>query len=396
MQGADSAKMQARKVLAVLFCALPAIRNRVRRRGGPVRRILVIRPDHLGDLLFATPSAALLRRAFPNAHITGAVGPWGRVMWEGNPNIDALEIVPFTGIVEAGRGLEPYKLLARAARRLGAGSYDLGIVLRADHWWGAALMWAAGIPKRWGYDTPGMNAWLTNSVLYTPGLHEVEQNLRLTEAVVGHTEHSDISLKINRRQGEPRLRPPCALPPNEEVQRAFVGAKGEQQEKRAIIHPGTAGANKLWTISGWAEVADRLAEKGWSVALTGSPDEQELCARIAGASKSKPLDLAGRTANVGQLVWLMERADLVLGVDSGPLHIADALGKPTLHLYGPSDEAAWGPWGDPDLHRALRAPNTRPTMQLGVALRQQEGGPQMRAITPAMVMSEIAKLTGRC
>ena len=83
---------------------------------------------------------------------------------------------------------------------------------------------------------------------------------------------------------------------------------------------------------------------------------------------------------------------MVLGVDNGPLHIADALGKPTLHLYGPSDETIWGPWGDPRKHRAFRAPGTHPAAHLETGAPGIEGGPEMRAITVDMVMGEITKL----
>ena len=163
---------------------------------------------------------------------------------------------------------------------------------------------------------------------------------------------------------------------------------------RAIIHPGTGAANKLWTISGWAEVVDNLSAEGWAVALTGSTAERSLTEAIASASTGKPLNLAGQTASLAQLTWVLDQAHIVLGVDSGPLHIAAALGKPTLHLYGPSDERIWGPWGDLRKHRALRAPSTRPTGQLDTASPELEGGPEMRAITVGMVMGEVQKLVG--
>ncbi len=105
-----------------------------------------------------------------------------------------------------------------------------------------------------------------------------------------------------------------------------------------------------------------------------------------------PLNLAGQTASLAELAWVLDHAHIILGVDSGPLHIAASLNKPTLHLYGPSDETIWGPWGDPHKHRALRASGTRPTMRLEVGSHELKGGPEMRAITPEMVVAEVAKL----
>jgi heptosyltransferase-2/heptosyltransferase-3 len=284
--------------------------------------------------------------------------------------------------------------LGRAADALAENNYDLGIVLRFDHWWGAALLWAAGVPQRWGYKTPGMSHWLTNPVPYKPGRHEVEQSFRLAEAVARSTgAWRGTPLTVDRKRGLPPLRPPLPLsmpdPPSDWL----------RATKRVAIHPGTGAANKLWTLQGWAEVIEHLSANSWSIALTGSPSERPLAEAILSESNNQPaansqqtLNLAGDTANISQLAWLFTHADMVLGVDSGPLHIAAALSRPTLHLYGPSDETIWGPWGDPNRHSALRAPGTTPTGKLDVGSDALEGGPEMRAITPEMVISEIEQL----
>ncbi|HKP52307.1 MAG TPA: glycosyltransferase family 9 protein [Chloroflexia bacterium] len=396
-------KMLARQVLVRAMHARAATRNRKGKRPGEIKRILVIRPDHLGDLLFATPALALIRQSFPEAHITGAVAPWGRAMWEDNPDLDTLVTIPFPGIAghKQGGPLAPYRMLGEVAKKLARERYDLGIALRFDHWWGAALMWVAGIPQRWGYDTPGMGAWLAGKVAYVSGRHEVEQNVRLVEGVLrrvgaGHSP----PLQVHRNQGKPSLRSPSPTPPPNAEE-----LLGEWQEARhrVVIHPGTGAANKLWTIAGWAEVVNNLRAQGWQVALTGSPGERKLVDAIAsacnsvGAWRAMPLqgdllNLVEKTASLGELTWVLSQAHLVLGVDSGPLHIAASLGKPTLHLYGPSDETIWGPWGDPDKHRVLRAPGTRPTMRLEVGSHALEGGPEMQAITPELVMAEVEGL----
>jgi ADP-heptose:LPS heptosyltransferase len=368
---------------------------------GEIKRIIIVRPDHLGDLLFATPALNIVRKALPDAHITGLVGPWGRAIWLGSPNLDALEVVRFPGIVarHEGGALGSYRLLNTTARSLSKGRYDLGIVLRFDHWWGAAMLAAAGVPRRWGYDTPGMKSWLTNVVAYTSGRHEVEQNLRLVEAVlysVGAHRTAPLPevLEINRAKGLPRLRPPLAEPVRDDSLAPWLA-----EARRVVIHPGTTAANKLWTIGGWAKVTRNLLDEGWAVAITGSPDEKRLADPIMEAigpsltEGSVLVNMAGRTASLGQLVWVLGQASMALGVDNGPLHIADALGKPSLHLYGPSDEAIWGPWGDPAMHRAFRAPGTRPTMRLETGSPALQGGPEMRSITAEMVWEEIGRLS---
>jgi ADP-heptose:LPS heptosyltransferase len=367
----------------------PALLGKAARpSSGEIKRILVIRPDHLGDLLFATPALARLRTAFPAAHITGLVGPWGRAIWQDNPNLDTLKVVAFPGISgDKGRNpLAPYNLLRNTARELSHEKYDLGVTLRFDHWWGAALLAAAGVPRRWGYDTPGMGDWLTNMVPYRPGKHEVEQNLALVEALIeGEHRILEEPLEIVRNRGIPALTPPRAIAPDLGALAGWVDAP-----RRAIIHPGTMSSNKLWTLQGWGEVAKQLVAEGWAVALTGSPNERPLVqAILAAANEPSLLSLVGATTNISQLAWVLGHANLVLGVDNGPLHIADALGKETLHLYGPSDETIWGPWGDPQKHRALRAPGTHPTSHLETGSPGMEGGPEMRAITVEMVMRVI-------
>ena len=149
-----------------------------------IARILVIRPDQLGDLLFATPALARLRAAFPTAHITGLIGSWGRPVWERQPALNDIGELPFPGIVaRPARPWEPYTLLASAARQLQTQQYDLAIILRFDYWWGALLAEQAAIPSRFGYDLPVTAPFLTNPAPYPPGRHEVEQNLALVDAV---------------------------------------------------------------------------------------------------------------------------------------------------------------------------------------------------------------------
>lgn len=97
---------------------------------------------------------------------------------------------------------------------------------------------------------------------------------------------------------------------------------------------------------GWS-----LASRGAQVVVTGSPGERASAERIAGAIPDARC-LAGRTA-LGPLAALFRRCKLVVGVDNGPLHLAVAVGVPTVHLFGPTDPAVFGPWGDPALHRVV-------------------------------------------
>jgi ADP-heptose:LPS heptosyltransferase len=105
----------------------------------------------------------------------------------------------------------------------------------------------------------------------------------------------------------------------------------------------------------WARVADELIRaNGIQVVLTGSESEREQVEGIHAQMQQPALALIGET-DLGRLAALLARADLVLGVDNGPLHLATAQGTPTVRLYGPTDPRVFGPWGDPKLHTVVQA-----------------------------------------
>ena len=115
-------------------------------------KILLIRPDHLGDLLFLTPALRYLRTLLPEAHISLMVGPWGQAVMEHNPHVDELLICEFPGFTRQAKPSlwQPYRYLFQHAKQLRQAQFDMAVVLRFDHWWGAWLAAAAGIPHRYG------------------------------------------------------------------------------------------------------------------------------------------------------------------------------------------------------------------------------------------------------
>ena len=136
----------------------------------------------------------------------------------------------------------------------------------------------------------------------------------------------------------------------------WLAARGIDPGQRLIaLHPGAGAAVKQWPVSAWVEVANRLAARpGAQIVLTGGPSEEALTAAVASALARPAFDTAGATT-LGQLAALYARCAVVLGSDSGPLHLAVAVGTRTVHLYGPVPPAKFGPWGDPGRHVVLRA-----------------------------------------
>lgn len=314
----------------------------------PSRRILVIRPDHLGDLLFATPALHFLRQRFPAAHITALVGPWGVPILAGNDDIDDLLTCSFPGFTRQPKGspFAPYRLLRSEARRLAGMSFDRAYVLRFDHWWGAWLAAEAGIPQRIGYDLPSTSPFLTSAIPYVAGRHEVVQNL----ALVG-----DEEWRLGTGDWELGRMRFAVLPRDEEAANALLGAF-DAGRPLVAIHPGSGAAVKRWRTEAWIELARALIDRhGAQLVFTGSAGEAALIDPILAALQAESAlggaarSLSGRT-DLGTLAAVYRRCALVVGPDSGPLHLAVAAGTPTVHLYGPVDQRTFGPWGDPARH----------------------------------------------
>ncbi|MEI2689615.1 MAG: glycosyltransferase family 9 protein [Anaerolineae bacterium] len=360
----------------------------------PPQRVLVIRPDHLGDLLFATPALHLLRASLPDAHIAALVGPWGEAVLAGNPDLDQILTCPFPGFTRQAKGdlLAPYRLLRGEATRLADLHFDLALVLRFDHWWGSWLAAAAGIPQRLGYAVDEVAPFLTRAIPYVRGRHEVVQNLALALAAAADSEQLAVNSGQLAAIGEQMAVNSGQLAVNSDLgsQVRGVGGRGRggtvgdfdsqwrlrfevsaEDEAAAAallpagdrplvaIHPGSGAAVKRWRSAAWAELATRLAvDLGAQVVFTGSAGEAELIDPVlallaAGSSlPARPISLAGQTS-LGVLAALYRRCALVVGPDSGPLHLAVAVGAPTVHLYGPVDRRTFGPWGSPQRHAVV-------------------------------------------
>lgn len=309
----------------------------------PPRRLLLIRPDHLGDLLLTTPALAALRAALPHAHLTLMVGPWSAEVARRGAAFDELLVCDFPGFTRRSKPhpLQPYTLLLREARRL-RGRFDLAVVLRPDHWWGALLAAAAGIPRRLGFATRLTAPLLTDALPLPSGVHASQLSVLLAARAAELAGGGPIDTARS-------VRPIFRLSAEERAWAERLTTRVTQP--LVLLHPGSGSPLKNWPARRWAVVADALAERGATVVLTGGPDDLDSPRAVAAAMTAQPLLLAGQT-NLGQLGALGERCALALGPDNGPLHLAAALGAPTLRLYGPTDPALFGPCG-PSTHAVL-------------------------------------------
>jgi ADP-heptose:LPS heptosyltransferase len=328
--------------------------------------ILLIRPDHLGDLVLTTPVLAALRQQAPHARITMMVGPWSSEVVARHPAVDRLITCPFPGFQRtAQHPLAPYTLLLRTALQLRRGRYDLAINLRPDFWWGAALLYLAQIPCRVGYALqPGL-PFLTHALPFPPAEHATVSNLRLLSAAL-----QALNMPPLDEPYTPARYPLQFTPTEQEQQWAAEGlaaASIDVATPVVVIHPGTGAPVKLWRTEAWANCArymmtDATLPTRARVIFTGSERERPMLKEIVSAIGKVPWEpLILTDISVGQLAALLWRARLVLGVDSGPLHLAVAQNTPTIHIFGPTDARIFGPWGSPEEHIVIASTQRCPT-----------------------------------
>ena len=342
-------------LLVVRLIGMPGAYTASRQTRSPrpwTSRILLIRPDHLGDLLLTTPVLHALKTRAPDVRITMMAGPWSSEIVARHPDIDDVITFPFPGFRRATQKLwTPYSLLFSAAQQLRQEHYDLVINLRPDFWWGAALAYLARIPRRVGYAISPGTPFFTHTLPYPPHEHWTVSALRLASAcleILGYAALEEPYM--------PERYPLQFTPTAEEHSWAAERLDKEGIDARTpvvVIHAGAGAAVKLWRTQAWSDCANALGTLltgpvPLRIILTGSKSERSMMEEIAGGIASPVLLVSDAT--VGQLAALLARAQLVLGVDSGPLHLAVAQRTPSVRIYGPTDARIYGPWGPAEQH----------------------------------------------
>ena len=308
-----------------------------------VRRVLVIKLRHHGDVLLCSPVFTALRRAAPHAELDALVYLETVPMLAGHPAIAEVHGIDRT-LKTRGPVTQALGELA-LWRRLRARRYDL-VVHLTDHPRGAWLARLVGArhavaPER------RRNGWLWRKCfshryllpLSTPR-HTVEQNLDALRRIGIWPDEADKPL-VMAPDAATRARADALLAANGLVPGRFI-----------LAHPGSRWMFKCWPAAPTAALLDRLADAGWRIVLTGAPDpaEAKLIAAIKAAMHSVPVDLSGQLT-LPELRVLIGNARLFIGCDTAPMHMASAAGTPVVAWFGPSGEIEWGPWRVP--HRVV-------------------------------------------
>ncbi len=300
----------------------------------PFNNILVRATNWVGDAVMAVPALQALRSQYPSAYISILARPWVAGLYGREPFCD--ELLPY----EAPRSARGLRAKRRLAAQLRHREFDCAILF-PNAFEAAALAWLARIPVRVGYARDGRSPLLTHAVP-TPAPGETPAHQRF------------YYLELLKRA---KLIPAYAASDAIRLSGAAAAvAEGRKRFADVALHgavigvsPGAAyGGAKRWLPERFAQAAIEVArERSYSVAVFGSREELPICEIVreqVEAAGVPCLNFAGGTS-LPEFIELAAACDLFLTNDSGPMHIASALGVPTVAVFGATDDQATGPTG---------------------------------------------------
>jgi predicted lipopolysaccharide heptosyltransferase III len=295
-----------------------------------VRRILVVRLRSIGDTVLATPALHALRRFLPDAEIDVLLEDWVAPLLDGSPDVNHVFTVE--------RGSTRARL--RVARELRRKGYDVAYNLHGGTT-ATMLMRAAGAQRRVGFAAYQYQSLLTDAAPPSAELwgrnptHSAEQQLALigwTGVPVTDRPRSRLAVTDAARAGVREKLPDLSAP-------------------YAVIHPAAAFATKQWATENFARLAENLHERGLRVVALAAAAERAVVAALQTAARA-PI-MSATALFLPEVTALIAGARLFVGNDSGPAHVAAAVGTPLVAVFGSSNLAHWRPWTDAP-HRIVR------------------------------------------
>lgn len=320
-------------------------------------RTAIVRLTSLGDVVHTLPVAHALRRHDPTMHLVWIVEERERTLLVGNPVVDEVVVVPYrrwrADLRIPQRVAGVLREWARLRDRLRGLRLDVAIdvqgLLKSAHF--STLTRA---PVRIGFAwshvrDPLASLFVTHRVSPPPqAVHIVDQNLSLLGPL--GIARDEVAFPLPR------------VPDSDARAHAFLERHGVGRDEPVVaLLPGTRGPAKQWPAASFRALAGRLARAGRRVLVLGGPGEEGLLDTVARGLGDAAV--VSGDATIQDLIALLRRAHFVVGNDSGPLHLAAALGIRTLGLYGPTRAERNGPYGA--LGRSLQSPTSRMT-DLGV------------------------------
>lgn len=306
-------------------------------------RILVVRLGAMGDVIHALPTVATLKRELTSARITWVIDPKWAALLEGNPYVD--EVLEFDR--------RRWASIRSAWRELRQRPFDVAIDLQGLIK-SALITTMSGARRSIGFSREQAREWAAalfySKTVNSPERHIVDRNLSLAQAAGAKRLVRDFPLPMGQPEGE--------LPDTPYV----------------LTCPLAGWASKQWPLENYTAVAQMLRQDGYDLVVNGPPNARESLAGIRGAHV--------HTSGIAGLIHATRCAAGVIGVDSGPLHLAAALGKPGVAIFGPTDPARNGPYGGS--MTVLRDPAATTSYK-----RHSEIHPSMRAVPPDAVFDAL-------
>ncbi len=300
---------------------------------GP-QRILIIKPSSLGDVAATLPLLCDLRRLYPHSKIDWLIRPAFADLINGHDALNELILFHQGDLARwwSGRGVGA---AASLRHKLRAKKYDM--VFDAQGLLRSALIARlTGAPVRIGFTSAREGATL----FYT---HGVDMRRQDEVAVV---RMRSLLTPIQKPDEHIEFRVPTAPAAIEAVRQMF-----NTNRPAVAIIPGARWDAKRWSHDGFVDIGRRLLAAGVVPVVLGSPQERSLCQYVADGIGPAAVNLGGKTS-LDQMIAALALCRIAIGNDSGPLHVAVALGKPVVALYGPTNEKSVGPWNQP--HHVLR------------------------------------------
>jgi lipopolysaccharide heptosyltransferase II len=287
------------------------------------QKILIRGPNWVGDAVLAIPAMKSVRERFPDSEITLLVRPWVAGLFTSAPFIDTVWseekpscLTDWTRIIRDVRGR----------------AFDVALLL-PNSFESALMMFLGGVPQRIGYATDGRRWMLTSSITPSEGSrHQMQYYLDLVKVLAAQTEEPSIAIEATARERADARR--------------LLREEGISNVPFLVLNPGAAyGSAKRWPEDRFAGVADALAsELDLAVALIGSPSEVPIAQQIRDRMQAAAAVLTGKTS-LETLIGVLAESSLMITNDSGPMHIAAALGVPTVAVFGSTDDKVTGPCG---------------------------------------------------
>jgi heptosyltransferase-2 len=294
-----------------------------------IKRILIVQTAFLGDVILTTPLIKGLRGLFPDSSISFLLIPETRRLLDNNPHLN--EVITYDKRKNGGMGA-----LLRIVGDIRKRRFDLAVIPHRS-FRSALLTCLAGIPERIGFDKSAGSFIFTGKVAYRSDIHEVERNLSL----ISHFNPTSID-------SSPELFP--SADDLSFARKQLFDSGIQEGDKIVAIAPGSVWATKRWLPERFAEVSQLLMNrKGIKVVLLGSEEDRALCDQMVNPLKEKPVNLAGRT-DILQTAALISLCSVVFSNDSAPVHLASAMKKPVVVIFGSTiPEFGFAPYKVPHL-----------------------------------------------